>query len=78
MRYAVLFTSGAASVSKSSHPWASRLHNSSSINCSLQVKHFDTLRDKEVRFLQKLHDNINKTATKAAGGLAGTHDKAGS
>ena len=35
------------------------------------VKHFDTLRDKEVRFLQTLHRNINSSASTATGGLSG-------
>lgn len=35
------------------------------------VKHFDRLKDKEVRVVRVLHDNINKRADKARGGLAG-------
>ena len=37
----------------------------------LQVKHFDALRDKEARVLRALHGNINQTASKAKGTLAG-------
>ena len=42
----------------------------------MQVKHFDALRDKEVRLLQTLHSNINKSASAAVGTLAGKPDPA--
>jgi len=35
------------------------------------VKHFDRLKDKEVRVVRVLHDNINQRSAQARGGLAG-------
>lgn len=37
----------------------------------LQVRHFDELQEKNARLSKQLHRNINQSANKAAGSLAG-------
>ena len=43
--------------------------------CILQVRHFDILRDKEIRLVLRLQSNINKRAATAEGQLAGRAEK---
>jgi len=48
-----------------------RVDSRTVLACWVQVKHFDRLKDKEVRVVRVLHDNINQRSAQARGGLAG-------
>jgi len=65
--------SGSPFTAEQQHPSACRsLRKQYEASCKPSwVKHFDRLKDKEVRVVRVLHSNINERATTSKGNLAG-------